>query len=151
MNQILNGFNNKKRNIKSILNKSKNQNNNADTRNETNNIIQVSQLENTPTKSPLLSNNRKINEYKLQFFISIIIFIIALSLLISNVYSYEQKENVSKALLNSISITKLYSNSENYTTSDSKSDSDISKNINNVVQEDPFVIGILQIDKINVN
>ena len=60
MNQILNGFNNKKRNIKSILNKSKNQNNNADTRNETNNIIQVSQLENTPTKSPLLSNNRKI-------------------------------------------------------------------------------------------
>ena len=151
MNQILNDFNNKKRNIKSILNKSKNQNNNVDTRNETNNIIQVSQLENTPTKSPLLSNNRKIKQYKLQFFISIIIFIIALSLLISNVYSYEQKENVSKALLNSISITKLYSNSENYTTSDSKSDSDISKNINNVVQEDPFVIGILQIDKINVN
>lgn len=150
MNQILNGFNNKKRNIKSILNKSKNQNNNADTRNETNNIIQVSQLENIPAKSPLL-NNRKIKQYKLQFFISIIIFIIALSLLISNVYSYEQKENVSKALLNSISITKLYSNSENYTTSDSKSDSDISENINNVVQEDPFVIGILQIDKINVN
>ena len=59
MNQILNDFNNKKRNIKSILNKSKNQNNNVDTRNETNNIIQVSQLENTPAKSPLL-NNRKI-------------------------------------------------------------------------------------------
>ena len=93
MNQILNGFNNKKRNIKSILNKSKNQNNNADTRNETNNIIQVSQLENTPTKSPLLSNNRKIKQYKLQFFISIIIFIIALSLLISNVYSYEQNHH----------------------------------------------------------
>ena len=90
---------------------------------------------------------KKIKQYKLQFFISVIILIMAISLLISNIYSYAQKENVSKSLLNSISITKLYSNEQNYTTLDTN----IMQNTNAIQEEDPFVIGIIQIEKININ
>lgn len=148
MNQILNNFNNKKRNIKNILNKSKVQDNSTNIHNETNkSIIQISQTENTTMKDSILKNNKKLKQYKLQFFISIVIFIIALSLLISNIYSYAQKENVSKSLLNSISITKLYSNGQNYTTLDTNN----MQNTNTIQEEDPFVIGIIQIEKININ
>lgn len=148
MNQILNNFNNKKRNIKNIGNKTKVQNSIINGPNEINkNVAEVSQTTNNAIKDTSLKSSKKIKQYKLQFFISVIILIMAISLLISNIYSYAQKENVSKSLLNSISITKLYSNEQNYTTLDTN----IMQNTNTIQEEDPFVIGIIQIEKININ
>lgn len=151
MNQILNNFNNKK-NIKSaigIMPVSSNIKNNPQNHNSNN----IKNLNNSFTLNP-----PKISRYKIQLLISIIVLFIAILLLISNIYSYTQKENVSKNLLNAINITRLYSNNLNYTALDIKENqnsnalnsSNITKfNISN--NEDPFVIGIIQIDKINVN
>ena len=151
MNQILNNFNSKK-NIKSaigIIPVTSNIKNNPQNYNNNN----MKNSDNTFTL-----NCHKISRYKIQFLISIIVLFIAISLLISNIYSYIQKENVSKNLLNAISITRLYSNNNDYTTLDMKesqnsnalnSNNTTKTNINNT--GDPFVIGIIQIDKINVN
>lgn len=151
MNQILNNFNSKK-NIKSaigIIPVNSNIKNNPQNYNNNN----MKNSDNTFTL-----NCHKISRYKIQLLISIIVLFIAISLLISNIYSYTQKENVSKNLLNAISITRLYSNNNDYTTLDMKesqnsnalnSNNTTKTNINNT--GDPFVIGIIQIDKINVN
>ncbi len=132
MNQILNNFNNKK-NIKSAIG--------SMPLNDTS--INVSK--------DVLKNNTKIQKYKVQLIISIFILIVAVSLLIGNVYSYAQKENVSKNLLNTLSITKLYSNSQSYTAIDNNLETDVLQSPSEINEEDPFVIGIIQIEKINVN
>ena len=113
MNQILNNFNSKK-NIKSaigIIPVNSNIKNNPQNYNNNN----MKNSDNTFTL-----NCHKISRYKIQLLISIIVLFIAISLLISNIYSYTQKENVSKNLLNAISITRLYSNNNDYTTLDMK-------------------------------
>lgn len=147
MNQILNNSNNK-RNIKNIKNKANFENNTEFNIDEVNKNTHNKTDETSTDKNYIFFKDTiKLKKYKFQFFASIIILIIALSLLISNIYSYNKKENVSKSLLNTISLTRLYSNEQNYTTLDSGT----TQEINEIKQEDPFVIGIIQIEKINVN
>ena len=103
-----------------------------------------------------IKNPLNIKKYKLQFWFSIFIFVITISLLISNIYSYSKKEDVSKNLLNSIKITRLYADDQNYTISGTETTQDVEEsNILENSQEnsetEPFVIGIIQIEKINVN
>lgn len=132
MNQILNNFNNKEYSKNAISSKLSN-----------NTYMNVSK--NIP------KNNIKIKKYKTQLIISIFILIIAVVLLIRNVYSYAKKENVSKNLLNTLSITKLYSNSQSYSTIDNNLGTNNLQNFDIINENDPFVIGIIQIEKINVN
>lgn len=93
-----------------------------------------------------LNNNNKSNlvkfkkVLKIQFYFSIIlIIVIAVSLLYNSIKIYKQ-EKYSKQILNNYNITKLYSN----LSLNESVDSD--KNI-----ENSYVIGILEITKINVN
>lgn len=81
--------------------------------------------------------------YKIQFFVFSIIAFILLCLLFMRLYSQNQKENLSKRLLNNYNISKIYANELGYTTQ-----------LNNSETSDsyvPFVIGMIKIDKINLN
>lgn len=82
-------------------------------------------------------NNMK---YKIQFIISIVIFTISIIILFINIYKAHKNETISNKLMSSYSVTTLYSNSLNEDT------------INLDTEEtEPFVIGIIKIDKINLN
>lgn len=156
MNQILDNAKNNnynKKSIKNINNKIKDNNINTNNKSFDNTKIKVmnktetTNINRNVTKASKPKYIISINKYKLQFFASIVVLILAISLLVSNIYSYTQKENISKNLLNSISITRLYSNEQNYTTMTENT----VQNGNESQQEEPFVIGIIQIEKINVN
>ncbi len=81
-------------------------------------------------------------KYKLLFIISVIIAVISLLFLLGNFYQYHQKEKISKELLNKYHLTTLYSDNSSYEISELGSDSLI---------QNPFVIGMIKIDKINLN
>lgn len=78
----------------------------------------------------------KIFTFKLQFYISLIFFIITLTLFSSIVYSNTKKEQESKTLTNSFNISTLYDSYIN----------DIDK-----LSTESFVIGIIEIEKIKIN
>lgn len=78
----------------------------------------------------------KIFTFKLQFYISLISFIIIMILFSSIVYSNTKKEQESKVLTNSFNISTLYDSYVN----------DIDK-----LSAEPFVIGIIEIEKIKIN
>lgn len=80
--------------------------------------------------------------YKLQFMISIIVTIIFLSFLFWKLYQNHSQEKIAKELLNTYQLTTLYSDVQTYKTS--KTSNIQSKNI-------PFVIGMIKIDKIDLN
>lgn len=79
--------------------------------------------------------------YQLLFFLSITVAVISLLFLFWNFYQYRQKEKVSKELLEHYHLTTLYSDNSSY---------DASTLENNVIQN-PFVIGMIKIDKIGLN
>lgn len=103
----------------------------------------MNQILNNNYPNDTKTNKKLVKKYKVQLYISIFVLIFALSLLIFNWISYNKKENISKELLNSINITRLYSNNAVSNSMDN------TNTINN--EEDPFVIGIIQIEKINLN
>lgn len=78
----------------------------------------------------------KIFSFKLQFYISIISFIIIMILFSSIVYSNTKKEKESKNLTDSFNISTLY---DSYVT-------DIDR-----LNREAFVIGIIEIEKIKIN
>lgn len=82
-------------------------------------------------------NNMK---YKIQFIISIVIFTISIIILFINIYKAHKNETISNKLMSSYSVTTLYSNSLNEDTINLDTD-----------ETEPFVIGIIKIDKINLN
>ena len=85
------------------------------------------------------SQSKKFKIIFLIFFLLCVFFII---LLISIKYNNNKKEKFSKDLISSYEITTLYNNnSDNYITS---------KLENNSSNADPFVIGLINIDKINM-
>lgn len=98
--------------------------------------------ENNYYKKHLIVLNTKI--YKIQFIFFSIIAIVLLFFLFIKLFKQNKQENMSQKLLNSYSISTLYSNNNNYTTN---------INFNNLDYEcnTPFVIGMLKIDKINLN
>lgn len=85
-------------------------------------------------------NNNSI-KYKLQFLFSSIIAIIFLIFLFWRLYQKQQQEKISKELLNNYHLTTLYSNINQYEANE----------INYSTLENPFVIGMIKIDKIDLN
>lgn len=85
--------------------------------------------------------------YKIQFTISTFIAIIFLIIFFIRLYNIRQKENISKSLMNSYSISTIYSNTTDYSVSLTNN----SANIDEHLVPSPFVIGMLKIDKISLN
>lgn len=85
-------------------------------------------------------NNNSI-KYKLQFLFSSIIAIIFLIFLFWRLYQKQQHEKISKELLNNYHLTTLYSNINQY---------EVNKTTSGTL-ENPFVIGMIKIDKIDLN
>ena len=87
---------------------------------------------------PLKTNS---SSKKFKFILMFSIFIIALCFIIYlfSKYNSYKKEKISKNLVSNFSITTLYANDNDYIST---------KIVNNV--EEPFVIGLLKIDKINL-
>ena len=153
-----NNTNNKNRNNNNNnSNNNNNRDNNNNNSNNNNNNNNRDNNNNNNLNNTFIQSFPKISKYKIQFLISVIVLFIAISLLISNIYSYNQKENVSKNLLNAISVTKLYSNNQDYTTPNIEENNSNVLNLSDSTEmsanntKDPFVIGIIQINKINVN
>lgn len=80
------------------------------------------------------------NRYRLQFFISFAIAIIFLFIFYYNLQKTNKQEKLSKELLNNYTLTTLYQD---------KISSEAEKQ--NVVVENPFVIGMIRINKLNLN
>ena len=144
MNQILffrknfkNSKNFKINDEKNFNDKNLNYNNfNDNINNDVNNLKENNNLNNTQ------KNNTKYKYLTIKtiFFILILIIITFLLILFFRMYNSFQNEELSKKLNSSYSISTLYSNNIGVETSD------FSKTSSN-----PFVIGIIRIDKINVN
>lgn len=90
------------------------------------------------SKMQKLKNFIKRKKYQLQFAFSTTIAFIFLFFLICKINQYRQKEKVSKELLDNYQLTTLYSDFPYYAAS-------------KVVVENPFVIGMISIDKIDLN
>lgn len=82
------------------------------------------------------------NKYRLQFFASIIVAIVFLFILYYHLHKTNTQEQLSKELLNNYTLTTLYQNK----TSDSV---ELQKQATFI--ENPFVIGMIKINKINLN
>ena len=94
------------------------------------------------SKIQKFKNFIKKKKYQLQFAFSTGIAFIFLFFLIWKMNQYRQKEKVSKELLDNYQLTTLYSNSPYYEASRANSD---------VLVQNPFVIGMIKIDKIDLN
>lgn len=81
-------------------------------------------------------------KYKLQFTISAITAIVFIFIFYINNYLNIKKEKISKQLLNSFNLTTLYSENTNHETK---------KLSNSIDKSSLFVIGMIKIDKINLN
>lgn len=95
------------------------------------------------------SSSKKTNNiYKFQFIISSITSCIFLLIFLTHIYKLNENEKIAKQLSRQYSVSTLYSNSSTY--SDSKTSSFLdTENANNLAN--PFVIGLIKIDKINLN
>lgn len=80
--------------------------------------------------------------YKFQFIIFSVTAILLLIVLFIRLFRQNMQENLSQKLLSSYSISTLYSNDNNHTTNPNSTTS---------LNYSPFVIGMLKIDKINLN
>lgn len=94
--------------------------------------------ENPKTEFTHQKNNLK--KFKIIFWFFIFLSISSIILFIFLKYNAYKKEKISKNLINNFGITTLYSTSNNYTTNYT--------NLNK--QKNPFVIGLIQIDKIDL-
>ena len=81
------------------------------------------------------------NKYFIQFIISIIVSAIFILIFLYQIYNLNENEKLSKELLNNYSLTTLYQNNEQPVKIEKQS----------VLVENPFVIGIIKISKINLN
>ena len=79
-------------------------------------------------------------KYKIQLIISIIIFAIFIIILFINIYKSHKNETISNKLISSYSVATLYANSLENNIINSES-----------TESNPFVIGIIKINKINLN
>ncbi len=99
-----------------------------------NEILEIPYEENKIVEKP----NTKKNKYFLQFLISIILMFIFILILLYQIHKLNTNEKLSKELLNNYSLTTLYQNN-------------VQIEKQSVLIEDPFVIGIIKISKINLN
>lgn len=90
------------------------------------------------TESTLLKTSISSKKFKFIFIISILIIALCVIIYLFLKYNSYKKEKISNALITNFGITTLYANNNNY----------IATTTANV--EEPFVIGLLKIDKINL-
>ena len=88
------------------------------------------------------TNILKFKKFNFIFWLFLILSILFIILLIYIKYNNNKKENFSKELISSYEITTLYNSSNNYSIQKT-----LSENLNN---EEPFVIGLINIDKIGI-
>ena len=94
-------------------------------------------------KEHLLRQNRF---YLLQFILSSFVATCFLIALFIRMISLQEKEALSEELTKTYQISTLYSNNEDYSAKHIQSEDS-----NNVTSSTPFVIGLIKIDKINLN
>jgi len=106
-----------------------------------NEVFEIPYLENMSKDNTKKQEALK-NKYHLQFIISIIVAVIFLIILYYHINNLNKQEAKSQKLLNNYSLTTLYND-------------DISENViignQSVSFENPFVIGMIRISKINLN
>ena len=98
----------------------------------------------TPNKTPenlKFEKSKKIFlKYNLILFFCIFVILICIIIYFISMYDSYKKEKISNALMNNFTITRLYTDSNN-----------INYNLlNNSLEIDPFVIGLLEIEKIDI-
>lgn len=98
--------------------------------------------ENNINKHTFLKKWLTDNKYRLQFFLSFGIALFFLFIFFYHVYQSNQKEKISAELLKNYTLTTLYQNNSSYGTPQ-KASSYVIKN--------PFVIGMIRIEKLNLN
>lgn len=135
MNQILETFNAK--NKKTFDNKFIYKN--IDTYYNFNNNNSISKVSNNKMKDYKTKNFK--NKYKFIFIFSILIIIFLIVYYIFLKYDKYKKENISKNLMRTYNVTTLYNSYNDYT---SKFLYDVNS------KKDPFIIGLIKIDKINL-
>lgn len=86
----------------------------------------------------ILFVKRNLTKYKIQLVLSLFLFIVLFLYWLYSYFYKMQEENISKSILNSFNITKIYSSVENYTV--------VQLNNNTATS----VIGIIEIPKINI-
>lgn len=120
---------------KGNYNKSNNHNSDKRSKNIKNNNF-------NPKHSFINFNKNSDKIYKTIFFSSVILLIVFIILLLIRLYENDRNEEISQKLTSSYSISTLYSdyssNSNNYS-------------VSSYNESSPFVIGIIKIDKINLN
>ncbi len=94
------------------------------------------------TKIQKFKNFVKNKKYQLQFSVSSTAAVVFLLFLLWKVYQYQQKEKMSQKLLDNYQLTTLYSDSSHYEANQLGAD---------VLIRNPFVIGMIKIDKIGLN
>lgn len=111
---------------------------------------QILQILDTNLKSNYISrNNTYLRKMKLVFWLSIVVIVICIIAYFFIQYNYFKKEQISKKLMNNYDIQCLYSNNtnnDNYYTAQKT----ILLQYNNNNNIEPFVVGLLKIDKINI-
>lgn len=91
------------------------------------------------TKSTPLKTSNSLKKFKFVLVFSILIIALCIIIYLFSKYNSYKKEKISKSLVTNFGITTLYANNNNYIAT---------KATNNI--EEPFVIGLLKIDKINL-
>lgn len=91
------------------------------------------------TKSTPLKTSNSLKKFKFVLVFSILIIALCIIIYLFSRYNSYKKEKISKSLVTNFGITTLYANNNNYIAT---------KATNNI--EEPFVIDLLKIDKINL-
>ena len=89
-----------------------------------------------------LCNNNSDKKYKILFIIFSSIAFLSIIFLFFNIYNSNKNDIISKQLTDSYSISTLYANTAEYSAEVQEQKQAV---------ENPFVIGIIKIDKINLN
>ena len=107
-----------------------------------NQILNYRYNSNYNPKLSLKDNNiPKAKKFNYIFWIFVFLSILFIIFFIYIKYNNNKKENFSKELISSYEITTLYNSSNDYT---------VEKTISQNINEEPFVIGLINIDKIGI-
>lgn len=93
-----------------------------------------------------VTNSKKFTLYKFIFFICLSCTIVFSFFFIRFLINIKTKERHAESLANQFTLTSLYSNSTDYTTNLNQSNT-----VEDTGEADPFVIGVIKIDKIKID
>ena len=93
-----------------------------------------------------VTNNKKFTLYKFIFFICLSCTIVFSYFFVKFLINIKTKEKHAESLANQFTLSSLYSNSTDYTTNLNQSNT-----VEDTGEADPFVIGVIKIDKIKID